>query len=208
MGKVKYPPVKPGDVYGRWKVVEKASTHPFRWTCVCACGLRRDVLDAALKNGASASCGKTGCRETAGNPTHCLSKDPLYRTWNSIKQRCLNPNAVGYEFYGGRGIEMHEGWVDDAEAFIVYVKETLGERPHKLTLDRIDNDGPYGPGNLRWASRTEQARNTRNNHFVEVDGEMLCLVDAARRLGIPPATVGVRIHRGQTPEQALGLENA
>lgn len=90
-----------------------------------------------------------------------IKSNPLWTTWTSIKQRCLNPNSRGYRNYGGRGIRMHEPWVNDSRGFIEWVESTLGPRQAGLTLDRIDNEGNYEPGNLRWADWSTQLRNRR-----------------------------------------------
>jgi hypothetical protein len=91
-----------------------------------------------------------------------ISKQPLYATWNGIRQRCLNPNNTGYENWGGRGIQMHEPWVESFWAFAEWVEANLGQRPDGHTLDRYpDVNGNYEPGNLRWATYFEQMANTR-----------------------------------------------
>ena len=96
-------------------------------------------------------------------------RHPLYPPWNGIKQRCLNPKASGYHRYGGRGIKIAEEFLD-FWAFVEYVEGVLGPRPDGFQLDRIDNDGNYTKGNLRWSSRSDQAKN-RHQHtgFLRYD---------------------------------------
>jgi hypothetical protein len=87
---------------------------------------------------------------------------PLYSRWVSAKQRCTNPNAKCYGNYGGRGIAMSALWLNDFGSFERWINENLGPCPEGYSLDRIDNDGNYEPGNLRWASRIEQRNNARD----------------------------------------------
>lgn len=84
-------------------------------------------------------------------------KHPLYKTWEKMKSRCFNPNVAGYKNWGGRGITICGRWLE-FENFV----EDLGPKPGPTyTMDRIDNEGNYEPGNVRWATPTVQARNTR-----------------------------------------------
>lgn len=104
-----------------------------------------------------------------------------YATWQGVKQRCFNPNAQHYHRYGGRGITMHPAWVDDFTKFLSDVGEPAEA---SMTLDRIDNDGNYEPGNVRWFSRKEQANNRGNNIRVTHDGKTLTLSQWADELGM------------------------
>jgi hypothetical protein len=115
------------------------------------------------------------------NYKHGLSKankkNVLYKKWSSIKTRCLNENDDAYKYYGGRGIKLWEPWLDNPEAFILYVSN-LPNCPKKefdnYTIDRVNNDGNYEPMNLRWATRSEQAYNRRTTGAIEEKYIMYC----------------------------------
>lgn len=89
------------------------------------------------------------------------TQHPLYKRWQGIKSRCYRRSSNSYSDYGGRGIKMHEPWIDDFEAFALWVELNLGLPLKGQSLDRSDNDGDYEPGNLRWASKREQNLNRR-----------------------------------------------
>lgn len=131
----------------------------------CDCGTTKTVALSYLVNGRVVSCGCHRRRKlltrNAGNTygiRHGASKHPHYKRWAGIMQRCYNPNHPRFARYGGRGITMHEPWHDPA-AFCDYLDAELGPCPPGHTLDRINNARGYEPGNLRWATHSEQNRN-------------------------------------------------
>jgi hypothetical protein len=106
-------------------------------------------------------------------------------------RRCLNPNVPAFKDYGGRGIRVCDRW-RKFENFLA----DMGPRPSDLTLDRVDNNGDYEPGNCRWATRGTQARNARGRLLVSYGAQVMNLIDAASQSGLPYSTVATRIHRG------------
>jgi hypothetical protein len=127
---------------------------------------------------------------------------PEYAAWAGMRQRCLNPNDSQYHYYGGRGIKVCERWAS-FEAFFADV----GPRPSpKHSIDRINNNGDYEPGNVRWATVSQQQRNTRARKRVTFRGESLLIVEWAERLGLSQHLIYRRIWiAGWSVEDALTI---
>lgn len=124
---------------------------------------------------------------------------PEYRSWRAMRARCLSPGSTGFEKYGGRGITVCERW-SKFENFLA----DMGPRPHGRTLERIDNNGNYGPSNCRWATRKEQQANTSITHLITIDNVTKCLSDWCRQYGLDPGTVRRRMRVfGWGPKQAV-----
>lgn len=162
--------IVPGSRFGRLIVLEKSAESPDRythWVCRCDCGNRTTVRSSRLTAGNTKSCGcfqREGAQRLASViakkhlTKHGMAESSEYHIWCTMKARCGNPKHPQYDDYGGRGIKVHPAWIASFEAFY----EHLGPRPStRHSVDRINNDGSYEPGNVRWATYSEQARNRR-----------------------------------------------
>jgi ribosomal protein L24E len=127
------------------------------WLCRCKCGRKKLIVGRSLRHGITKSCGH------CSHIKHGMSSHPLYPIWSGIRRRCSNPKAQQYEDYGGRGIKMSIRWQGN-NGVITFSKD-VGKRPKGRSLDRINNDGNYEPGNVRWATAKEQAANRRPSKY-------------------------------------------
>lgn len=173
-------PAPIGKRFGRWTVVSnyRECTGKSRWGCVCACGTAREVCAFSLRSGGSQSC---GCATREAATTHGEmrggKKSPEYLAWQHAKERCMNENNSRYEQYGARGITVCTQWLHSFESFLA----DMGRRPSsKHSLDRIDVNGNYEPGNCRWATASQQNANRRpkrfcvNGHELPTTGKRIC----------------------------------
>jgi len=148
-----------GKRFGRLVVL---ALHPERsrmWVCRCDCGGERIVRGSDLIRGMSKSCNCLRKEMFAKRSTkHGLCRSRAYQSWKGMKARCFNPRDRAYPDYGGRGITVCERWLIFENFYA-----DMGEPPPGLTLDRINNDGNYEPGNCRWATASEQASNRRRS---------------------------------------------
>lgn len=137
-----------------------------------------------------------------GHNRNPKSRSPTYTAWHGMKQRCLNPKHINYARYGGRGISVCAAWLD----FTAFLAD-MGERPDGLTLDRIDTDGNYEPGNCRWATMKEQCNNwsAAAQFLVSYGGEQYTLQMLADKLGINRYTLRQRILVQRWPEDKWHL---
>lgn len=158
------------------------------WRCRCDCGEESVVRANSITRQTVKSCGCV-------SPTpwkHGGCNLPEYRVWRSMVGRCHHRGNTRFQSYGGRGITVCQRWRDNFAHFLA----DMGPRPSQAhSIDRIDNDRGYEAANCRWATAHEQVRNTRRNHYIEVNGERATITDWSRRLGINVSTLVGRYRR-------------
>lgn len=191
-----------GQVFTRLTVVSYAGNYEFN--CLCACGSKVVIRSGHLRNGNTKSCGclhKEWMLEN--NTVHGAAPrsgaTPEYKAFHQAKDRCTNTEFHAYNAYGGRGIEFR---FDTYDQFIADV----GPRPGKgFTLDRIDVNGHYEAGNLRWVTMHEQNRNRSDHRYITIGDVTKCVADWADEYGVSPALVHDRHKRGWCSPCALTL---
>lgn len=196
-----------GRVFARLLVVEYINTrHTNRgdarhhYLCRCDCGNTTIVEWHNLRGNHTRSC---GCLAKEGRPIHGHASggkcSATYISWMSLFSRCYNPKDKRFIAYGGRGINVCERWRESFSNFL----DDMGERPIGTSLDRIDPNGNYDPGNCRWATQKEQQRNRRNNVRVTINGETRCISEWLEVLGMPRSTLDKRRRAGFSLNTAL-----
>ncbi len=193
-----------GDVFGRLTVVSlgKRRNKKLIATCQCECGGVKDVVTDSLRSGRTRSCGCLLAEASSKRMrTHGWSKKSEYHSWQHAADRCRNPRNKAYQNYGGRGIQFCDRWFNSFEDFLF----DMGGKPSPShSLDRIDNNGNYEPGNCRWATQLDQGRNQRTNRLLSLNGETMVLSQWEERTGIDARLIVARIDRlGWSIEKAL-----
>lgn len=192
-----------GQRFGRLAVLGRAPNGRGRqahWLCRCDCGVELVANGSNLRRENTKSCGCLQSEWAKKNKAiHRMSKTKIYRIWSSMIERCQSPTCPTFEHYGGRGITVCQRWRDSFSAFY----QDVGDPPPKYTLERIDNDGHYEPGNVRWATRKEQARNRRGNHLITFNGETKCIAEWAEIYNIPQRRLFARLDAGWDVLSAL-----
>lgn len=200
---------------GRWTIIEETDKplgykHSGKWyLCKCECGTIRKVKHNSLRQGRSKSCG-------------CLRKDSYpkgkdhhrykhgharknkrtkeWRAWDSMIRRVRYPSMDRYPRYGGRGIKVCDRWINSFENFL----DDVGYAPSKQhTLDRIDNDGDYTPDNVRWATRSQQVKNSTKAKLITYNGKTMNLCDWVAETGIKRTTIQMRLKKGWSIHDTL-----
>lgn len=208
-----------GRRFGRWLVLHRTDP-PLDWKhgrvwwfCRCDCGTEKAVFGNSLRSGGSHSCGclhrEMASRRMSGknHPMYrhghtCNNqRSKEWRTWNAMIRRCTYESMDDYDRYGGRGISICPQWRHSFETFL----HDVGSAPSaKHSIDRIDNDGNYEPSNIRWATNSEQIKNSRKARLITFQGQTMNIGDWAKETGINRQTIQMRIdHRGWSIHDAL-----
>lgn len=171
------------------------------WLCQCDCGKTCLAHGHDLRLGKHRSCGCLHLDSITkhGKASGRSGRSAEYNSWQSMKDRCLNTSATGYEFYGGRGVRVCQRWLESFESFL----SDMGSRPSGTSLDRIDVNGNYEPENCRWATRKEQNRNMRSNNWIIINGEKKTITDWAAESGVSVSGIRWRLKLGITGEALL-----
>lgn len=191
-----------GQTFWRLKVISYAGRGDGAtlWNCVCECGKETVVAGPKLKCGFTKSCGCL-CHERLAkfNTTHGRAHTPIHNAWKTMKARCSNKKNKSFPRYGGRGITVCERWMT-FENFL----SDMGDRPDKTySIERLDNNRGYEPGNCVWAKAKTQGRNKSNNRLISACGTTLTLSEWCEMTGLGPSTISDRIKRGWDVEDAL-----
>lgn len=205
------PNVSAGDSFGEWVVIDTRLPDEPSWRvrCQCSCGTMRVKSVYALLAGRSRSCGCRRAQHVAqGIARHGHARvgkvTSLYRVWAGMVRRCTDQQDEHFVHYGERGIMVHISW-RTFERFRDDIIREIGPKPRGCSLDRIDNDGNYEPGNVRWATQSQQMRNTRMNRTATLGGETLCAQEWSEKTGVPAGTIRRRLRDGWSDEDAVTI---
>jgi len=189
-----------GQKFGKLVVIKQVSRDKngnVLWLCLCSCGEETVVRSSNLRNSNTKSC---GCLQKEHVSTHGQYKTKIYNIWHDMTQRCRDPNN---KYYGKRKIIVCYRWSNkNPKGFENFYKD-VGNPPPGKSLDRINNNKGYNPGNWRWATRKEQSRNMRSNINISFEEGFLCLRDYCKKLNLNYGTIISRISRGRTIEEAI-----
>ena len=174
----------------------------YTWLCKCDCGEEVEVMGSRLTNGATQSC---GCLNWDNRNTHGMTNTPLHHVWSSAKRRCEKENHHAYKNYGARGIYMCDEWRENFLAFYDWARANGYQEG--LSLDRINNDGPYSPENCRWATPKEQINNSRLARLFTIDDKTLCIKDWAEYCNIPYHVLLRQLRGKEYDESIIILKN-
>lgn len=154
---------------------KRSANRMFYWRFRCHCGTEFETLPQNIRNGSTSSCGCIGHptqRRPHAKELRTELEQDTFVAWDNMKRRCDNPNHPQWNDYGGRGINVCDSWQKSFDNFV----RDVGIKPYKgLSIDRIDNDGNYEPGNVRWATSSQQNYNKARRQTLRAEGRRILL---------------------------------
>lgn len=203
-GCITIPRIVNGTAFGRLTVKKFNGVINGRenYLCKCECGKEVCVDGHLLKSGNNKSCGclkidKLIDRSTTHNKCHSR----LYSIFKGMKKRCLKPNSINYNNYGGKGISICQEWLNNFESF--YNWAIKNGYKNNLTIDRIDSNKNYCPNNCRWVTQKQQCRNTSRNHFIEYKNKKITIAEFSETTNIPYNYCNYRFNKNMTSEEII-----
>lgn len=185
--------------FGTWTVLYRNGWGYWECRCEC-CGRRRSINASLLREGRYKPC--RGLRVIRRLPCHSSdqsrAQQRIYKTWQNMMRRCYMKSNLSYRHYGGRGITVCERW----HVFKNFFSD-MGYKEEGMTIERVNNNGPYSPENCIWATAAVQCRNKRNNVRLTYNGETLCITDWAKRYEVNASTIRSRMKRGWAVDEVL-----
>lgn len=178
--------------FGRILVLNRAPNVNRRahWDCICDCGKTLVIRGNSLRNGNTRSCGCLASDLLRRRSfRHGRTHSKAYSSWHHMKTRCYNSNYKWFYDYGGRGIRVCDEWLNSFQAFL----QAMGDPPEGTSLDRIDVNGNYEPGNCRWSSPMEQANNKRCNAIIATAQGLFTIKEFAVAMNLKYTTVLARV---------------
>lgn len=187
-----------GQRFGKLVVIHRADQNDKHkqaiWVCKCDCGNMTTAITAKLRNGSKVSC---GCWRNRRNGE---SRTRLFVIWRNMLDRCSNPKRDNFVHYGGRGIRVCNAW-HEFEAFKAWA--LANGYADSLSIDRIDGDGNYEPGNCRWVTQKEQMQNVSNNRHIYYMGKQYTVSQFADLLCVPTYTIRNHLRADWSPERMV-----
>lgn len=194
--------------FGKLTVQRRSTAKPgvgHWWECRCDCGVTVLKPTNELRAGRATRCSECACVERVtrivAHRKAARSKFPkkLRKVWDSMKRRCYLPHATFYSEYGGRGITICDEWLESSVLFFEW--SMANGYAEGLSIDRIDNDAGYSPGNCRWVDHFVQSANRRSVVNLTWNGETRNITDWAKHLGVKKGTLWMRVKMGWPVER-------
>jgi hypothetical protein len=181
------------------KPIKKHDNSKYYWECICDCGNTKIIMSSNLLRGISTTCGCGKIKIGEKTRKHGMAKTRIFKIWAGIRKRCTNSKCKTYPLYGGRGISISPRW----DEFINFYNDMKDGYSDNLSLDRINPNGNYEPGNCRWATQKTQNRNRRNNNYISLNNEIKTLSEWAEISGVNSSAIRYRINNGWDTQKAI-----